>query len=131
MQYAWIENDVVRDIAPGEPSEFYHPDVAKFYDTLIPDGVERGAALVDGTWVNPAPPPLPTGPEPVWDTDKIRSGLTLIERVNWDNDATPFIKTAKVEFSSPQGRAHTTSILDLLVESGDISKASRDSILGD
>ena len=55
MKHAWIEDDVVRDIAPGEPSEFYHPDVAKFYDTLIPDDVERGATLVDGSWVNPTP----------------------------------------------------------------------------
>lgn len=130
MKHAWIENDTVRDIAPGEPSEFYHPDVAKFYDTLIPDDVEHGATLVDGSWVNPAPPPPPPEPEALWDAAKVRSGLTLVERVNWDSDATSFIKTAKIEFSAPCDRAHTTTILDLLVQSGDVSQVSRDNILG-
>lgn len=130
MQHAWIENDMVRDIAPGEPTEFYHPDVAKFYDTLIPDDIERGATLVDGMWVNPAPPPSLPEPEPMWDADKVRSGLTLMERVNWDSDATPFVKTAKVEFSALRNQHDTTSILDLLVQSGDISQSSRDNILG-
>lgn len=131
MKHAWIENGAVRDIAPGEPSEFYHPDVAKFYDTLVSDDVERGATLVNGSWVNPASPLLPPEPEPMWDADKVRSGLTLMERVSWDNDATPFIKTAKVEFSVSRNRADTTSILDLLVQSGDISQSSRDGILGE
>lgn len=132
MKHAWIENNIVRDIAPGEPTEFYHPDVAKFYDTLIPDDVEHGASLVDGAWINPSPHPTPAQPEPelTWDISKVRSGLTLLERVNWDNDTTPFIKTAKVEFSSPRNLSDTTSILDLLVHSGDISQLSRDNILG-
>ena len=129
MKHAWIENNVVRDIAPGEPSQFYHPDVAKFYDTAIPDDVELGAAMIDGVWVNPAPPPLPPESEPMWDVEKVRGGLTLMERVNWDNDATPFIKTAKVEFSRPRNQGDTVNILDLLVQSGDISQASRDAIL--
>lgn len=130
MQHAWIEDGKVRDIAPGEPSEFYHPDVAKLYDTLIPDDIERGATLVDGVWVNPAPPPPLPEPEPMWDADKVRSGLTLMERVNWDNDTTPFIKTAKTEFAVPRTYDHTANILDLLVQSGDISQSSRDNILG-
>jgi len=119
----------VRDIAPGEPSQFYHPVVAKFYDAVIPDDVERGAAMVDGAWVNPAPPPPPPEPEKLWDAEKVRGGLTLMERVNWDNDTTPFVKTAKVEFSRPRNQSDTTNILDLLVQSGDISQASRDAIL--
>ena len=130
MKYAWVENDCVRDIAPGEPTEFYHPDVAKLYDTLISDDVERGATLVDGVWVNPVPPPPPPEPEPMWGVEKVRNGLTFAERVNWDNDATPFIKTAKIEFSIPRSLSDTTAILDLLVESGDISSVSRDGIIG-
>ena len=129
MKHAWIEDGVVRDIAPGEPSQFYHPDVAKFYDAVIPDDVERGATLVDGAWVNPAPPPPPPEPEKLWDAETVRDGLTLMERVNWDNDTTPFVKTAKVEFSRSRNQSDTTNILDLLVQSGDISQASRDAIL--
>jgi hypothetical protein len=132
MKHAWIENGVVRDIAPGEPSQFYHPDVAKFYDAVIPDDVEHGATLVDGAWVNLVPPlplPPPTEPEKLWDAEKVREGLTLLERVNWDNDTTPFVKTAKVEFNRPRSQGDTANILDLLVQSGDISQASRDAIL--
>lgn len=53
MKYAWVENDIIRDIAPGDPFEFYHPDVAIFYDTEVPDYVINGANFIDGVWVNP------------------------------------------------------------------------------
>ena len=52
---AWIENNQVRDICPGNPAELYHPDIAKHYDTEVPDGTVSGATLVDGVWTNPAP----------------------------------------------------------------------------
>lgn len=56
MKFAWIENDTVRDICPGDPAECYHPDIAGHYSTEIPDDIERGATLVNGEWVNPTPP---------------------------------------------------------------------------
>ena len=31
MKFAWIENDRIRDIAPGNPVEFYHAEVAAFH----------------------------------------------------------------------------------------------------
>ena len=65
MKLAWIENGRIRDIAPGNPADLYHPDVAKFYDTEVPPGTENGATLVDGEWVNPPPPvyvPPPDAP---------------------------------------------------------------------
>lgn len=49
--FAWIENDRVRD-AVADPSVF-HPDVAKYYDTELPDDVKPGATLVEGGWQNP------------------------------------------------------------------------------
>ena len=55
MKKAWIENGKVRDICNGNPSECFHPDIAKNYDTDVPDNVEVGAELIDGVWVNPAP----------------------------------------------------------------------------
>lgn len=69
MPYAWIENGAVRDIAPGNPAELYHPDVAALYDTVVPEGTERGATLVAGVWTNPLPPPPPAPsppPEPTF-----------------------------------------------------------------
>jgi hypothetical protein len=61
---AWIENDTVRDICPGNPAECYHPDIAVHYNTDVPDGTINGATLVDGEWVNPVIPE-PTPVEPV------------------------------------------------------------------
>lgn len=52
---AWIENNRVREICKGEPSELYHPDIAKNFDTDVPDDVKVGVELIDGEWVNPAP----------------------------------------------------------------------------
>jgi hypothetical protein len=128
MKKAWIENNRVRDIAPGEPADIYHPDVAVLYDTDIPDDIVAGAELVDGVWINP-PPPVFVPPPPSWDFSSIRKHLTLGERVKWDNDKTDTIKTAKLELSYPRNQADTTEVLQLLVDAGDISAASMQKIL--
>lgn len=70
MKKAWVENNIIRDIAPGNPLEFYHADIAAFYVTDVPDSVINGASLVNGEWVNPilpepgpTPAPAPTYPK--------------------------------------------------------------------
>ena len=50
---AWIENNRVREICKGNPSELYHPDIAVHFDTEIDEDVLVGAELVKGVWVNP------------------------------------------------------------------------------
>ena len=127
MAKAWIENDKVRDIAPGNPDEIYHPDVAILYSTEIPDDIVKGASLVDGVWQNP--PPQTFTPERQWSIESVRPHLTLGERVKWDNDKTDTIKTAKLELSYPRNEADTTEVLQLLVDAGDISAASMQKIL--
>ena len=64
MKYAWIEDNRIRDIAHSEPFEIYHPDVAVFYDTEVPDDAVNGDGWVDGVLVKPAPyvPPVPEAP---------------------------------------------------------------------
>lgn len=60
---AWVQSNSIRDISPqGDPSSFYHPDVAAFYTTEVPDGIINGATLVEGVWTNPPPPPAPVSP---------------------------------------------------------------------
>lgn len=54
MKYAWIENDRVRDIAPGNPADFYHSSIAAFYDTPIPDDATNGDGWVDGKLIKPS-----------------------------------------------------------------------------
>ena len=55
MRKAWIIDGVIKDIAHSEPSEIYHPDVAVFYDTEVPDDACNGDGWVDGVLVKPVP----------------------------------------------------------------------------
>jgi hypothetical protein len=62
MKYAWIENELIRDVAQN-PQEQFHPDVANFYDTEVPDEAQNGDGWVGGQLVKfvpqepePAPP---------------------------------------------------------------------------
>lgn len=68
MRKAWIENDRIRDIAPGNPDELYHPEIATLYNTEVPDDAANGDGWIDGRLVKPEPPaPVePTVPEPVY-----------------------------------------------------------------
>jgi len=129
MKYAWIEDNRIRDVAHATPSDIYHPDVAVFYNTEVPDDAVNGDGWVDGQLVKPEPPAPEPPPPRTWTIDSIRAGLTLIERVKWDNDSAPEIITAKQEMATPQELAHTTEVLALLVGAAVISQASVDKIL--
>lgn len=61
---AWIENGIIRDTCDADPFETYHPDIAKHYDTDVPEYCVNGATLREGTWVNPVILP-PADPLPV------------------------------------------------------------------
>lgn len=64
MKKAWIENERIRDAAPGNPEELYHPDVAKLYDTDVPDDAVNGDGWVNGQLIKPEPPVYPDLPQP-------------------------------------------------------------------
>ena len=129
MKFAWIENDRVRDVCHGNPAECYHADVAQFYKTEVPDDATNGDGWVNGQLVKPQPaPPAPPAPR-TWSITDIRAGLSLAERVKWDNDASDSIKTAKIEMASPKELSDTTEVLELLVAAGDISQASMGKVL--
>ena len=125
MKYAWIEDNKVRDICQGgEPSEHYHPNVAKFYDTQVPDDAVNGDGWVNGALVKPEPPAPPARQ---WTADTFRTGMTLAEKTKWDNDTAPEIKTVKAEL--PKELAGAIELLDFLVASNVISQASATKIL--
>lgn len=127
MKYAWVENNVIRDVAWSDPSLIYHPDVAKFYDTEVPDDATNGDGWVNGALVKPVPlPPLPPAPRQ-WTTADFRSGMSLAEKTKWDNDSAPEIKTVKAEL--PKEQAGAQELVDFLVESGVISQASATKIM--
>lgn len=62
-------------------------------------------------------------------TSTVRDNLTIEEKVKWDNDASPNIITAKIEFSTPKSVEEAQEILNFLVQKQDISKASADKII--
>lgn len=130
MKYAWIENDSIRDVCQGgDPAECYHPDVAKFYDTLVPDDAANGDGWVNGQLVKPEPSPPAPPPPRTWSANDVRSAMTLSERVKWDNDSMPEIVTAKLELQRSLELAEVTEVLDLLVGAGAISDATKAKVL--
>ena len=129
MKYAWIENNRIRDIAPGNPAEFYHPDVAVFYNTEVPDDAANGDGWIDGALVKPEPAPEPAPAPRTWSQADVRAGLSLSEKVKWDNDSAPEIVTVKAELSTPQELAATTELLQFLVDTAVIAQASMNKVL--
>jgi hypothetical protein len=72
----------------------------------------------------------PPAPEPrTWESHDVRNGMTLSERVIWDNNSHNAVTTAKIEMSSPKELAETTAVLDLLVDSQIISEDTKATIL--
>lgn len=130
MKYAWIEDGKVRDVCHGNPNDCYHEDIATLYNTMVPDDAVNGDGWVNNQLVKPVVSNEPaTTPERTIDISQIRLNLTLAEKVKWDNDSTPEIITAKVEFANNRTIADATNILQLLVDSGSISQQSMDNIL--
>jgi hypothetical protein len=131
MKKAWIENSVIRDIAQGNPAEIYHPDIAAFYSVDVPDDAENGDGWVNKKLVKRVIPDV-VEPEPAartWSVSDIRAGLTLSEKVKWDNDSAPEVKTVKTEMASSKELADVTELLTFLVDATVISQASMNKIL--
>lgn len=55
MKFARVVDGKIYDICDGNPSEYFHPDVAQFYTEEIADDVEVGAEYNGSKWVNPLP----------------------------------------------------------------------------
>jgi hypothetical protein len=128
MKYAWIENNFIRDIAQGDPVNCYHPDIAKFYDSQVPDNAVSGDGWVNGKLVKAKPQPAPAPAPKQWTADTFRAGMTLAEKTKWDSDAVPEIATVKAEL--PKERAEAVELLDFLVSVNVISQKSAEKIIG-
>lgn len=126
MKYAWIENDKVRDVAHSNPIEIYHPDVAAYYTTQVPDNAVNGDGWVNGALVKPVVVELAPAARR-WTTDDFRTGMTLAEKTKWDNDSALEIKTVKAEL--PKELTGATELLDFLVSSNVISAQTKTKIL--
>lgn len=127
MKFAWIQNGKVRDICQGgDPAAHYHPDVAAFYDTEVPDDAVNGDGWVNGALVKPEVV-TPEAPARKWTADDFRASMTLAEKTKWDNNTAPEIVTVKAEL--PKAVAGATELLDFLVGAGVIAQETMNKIL--
>lgn len=133
MKYAWIEDGRIRDLTPSDPFGWHHPDVAKFYDTQVPDDAENGDFWDAPGVLRKQPVPVIIAPEDIpppprqWTADNFRSAMSLAEKVKWDNDSAPEIVTVKAELPKEQEGAQ--ELVDFLVAAGVIAQASADKIM--
>ena len=125
---AWIENNVIRDIAQGDPLEIYHPDIAKLYTVEVPDDAANGDGFIDGVLTKPEPI-ISAPPARTISLDDVRKGLTFAEKAKWDSDKTPEIITAKIEFAQPLEVEPASEVLQFLVDSGSISQSSMNKVI--
>jgi hypothetical protein len=132
MKYAWVQDERVRDICPGHPDQHYTPEIAALYNTQVPDETRMGSVFMGGSWVylvpdSPyiEPPPLPR----FWTMADVRAGMSLMERVKWDNDDSKVIKTAKIELQQSPNLEAIRPVLQMLVDSGDIAQETMDKVL--
>jgi hypothetical protein len=128
MKWAWIEGDKIRDVAHSDPNQIYHPDVAKLYDTQVPDNAANDDGWVNGQLVKPQPATF-APPPPAWTAEDVRAGLSLAEKVKWDNETAPEVKTAKLEITGSVPEVKIKEVLDFLVASNVISQASADKVI--
>lgn len=133
MKTAWILEGIIRDIAPdNNPGNWYNADIACHYDTLVPDEAVNGQGW-DGSNLLPIPSPATPSPTPPpvrkWSSADVRKGLTFAEKSKWDNNSTPEIVTAKIEFEQSLEHNEAKEVLDFLVEAGSISQASENKVL--
>jgi hypothetical protein len=118
MKYAWIENDVIRDISNGNPEELYHPEVAVNYSVEVPDEAENGDTF-DGTTLTkrpvqpPVEPPAPTPAKPP-EISVIRYKMLFKpqERIAAKNSVDPVIMDLQELLNDPR-----TTTVDLSLES--------------
>lgn len=133
MKLAWIEDNRVRDVAPGNPTELYHPDVAAHYDTQVPDDVRPGATLEDGQWVNPPEPaPVTPPPAPLSPLAFLRR-FNAVERVTIRGSADPYVAdfqhlldlASEIRLDDPD----TVEGIGYLVQAGLLTQERADAIL--
>jgi len=125
MKKAWVEDGVIRDIAPGDPAVHYVDAVAALYDVDVPDDAANGDRFVDGVLTKLE---IPARPEPTIQpmmlVAELRGHMTFSEKVMWDNESKPEIKTVKLDLVDGMPKAAMKEMIAPLVELDIISQAT-------
>ena len=117
MKYAWRENFIIRDICNGDPGSLFHPDIAKLYDTEVPDEAQQGDTFEDGV-LTPKPIPEPVEPvAPVFVPPKVsvieyKMLFTSAERIAVKASVDPIIIDLQELMNDPR-----TTTVDLSLQS--------------
>lgn len=127
--FAVIENNVVVNIIVGVENEIVAANPTKYVEYTESNPARIGDDYINGEFI-PQPQPEIEQPPRRISLDEIRNALTLAEKIKWDNNKTDEITTVKVEFAQPLLVSDATPWLQLLVDSGSISQASIDAVLG-
>ena len=126
MRYAHIENGkVINVIIVKEEDLGLFPD----WNLVLSETAGIDDDYINGEFIKPPQPEIELPPRKI-SLDEIRNALTLAEKIKWDNNKTDEITTVKVEFAQPLLVADAEPWLQLLVDSGSISQASIDAVLG-
>ena len=142
MKKAWIENAVIRDVAQGNPGELFHPDIAAFFDTDVPDDAANGDGWVNGELIKPelviAPPPeippaLPAKVSPVefmlLFTSPERVAIKALRQTNpIIDDFLDIIEDPRLTFVD-LGLGSTVSAIDYLIYVGLVAPERKAEIL--
>lgn len=134
MKYAWIENEVIRDICQGNPEELYHPDIAKFYTTVVPDDAVNGDGWVNGKLIKPVvvepvvvPPKISTvafrGLFTIAEEIAITKSIDEVVVVLWSRFTDPKLETVDMALAS------VDYALDYLTTSGILADGRKAEIL--
>lgn len=134
---AWIENEVIRDVCHGNPDECYHPDIAVFYDTDVPDDAVNGDGWVNGKLVKPVMPEPAPGViiPPTISAVAFRNLFSITEEIAISASVDPVVNVLWNRFSDPKlmtidlSLASVNSALDYLTKVSILSEGRKAEIL--
>jgi hypothetical protein len=116
MKKSWLEAQTIRDIAQGNPNELYHPDIAKYYDTDVPDDAANGDTWDGTTLTKPVQPEFVQlkviAVPPTVSVIEYKLLFTVQERIATKNSTDPVI----VDLQELMNDARTT-VVDLSLKS--------------
>lgn len=140
MKKAWIENERIRDVALGNPEELYHSEIAKLYDTDVPDDAANGDGWDGVTLTKPViPDPVPVEPPapvpPKVSPVEFKLLFTAVERVAIKASTDPIVQDFFSIVEDPRlthvdlGLQSTQDSLSYLEAQGLIAAGRKDEIL--
>jgi hypothetical protein len=128
MKLAWIENNIIRDISPGNPVELYHQEIAGNYSVQVPDNAENGDSFVNGQLTKRSIS-APIISLRLITADDFRNSMTLSEKLKWDSNNIQEIITAKIELGNGMVPALAKDLAEFLLSSNIISETTKNNIV--